>query len=87
MTLHGVREGSVVRLFVRGGDAIDCANASEVKAEALKLIGDARDVLVDLSGVEFVDSAGVGVDIDQRHFGGRDRIFEIVDDVATAKRS
>ncbi len=110
MTLHGVREGSVVRLFVRGGDAIDCANASEVKAEALKLIGDARDVLVDLSGVEFVDSAGVGVLVGlfkhARLHGGRarfcgltsgvrsvleliqlDRIFEIVDDVATAKRS
>ena len=61
MKLHVVREGKVVRLSVSGCDAIDSANAAEVKAEALRLLGDRPDVVVDLSGVEFLDSAGVGV--------------------------
>jgi len=77
MTLHVVREGSLLRLFVSGCDAIDSANAAEVKAQALKLLGDASDVVVDLSGVEFLDSAGVGVLVglfkNSRSHGGRAR--------------
>ena len=61
MKLRAVREANVVRLTVSGGDAIDSTNAAEVKAEALRLVGAAPDVVVDLSGVEFVDSAGVAV--------------------------
>lgn len=77
MKLQAVREGSVVRLTVSGCDAIDNANAAEVKAEALRLLGDAPDVVVDLSGVEFLDSAGVGVLVglfkNSRLHGGRAR--------------
>ena len=61
MRVHAVREGTVVRLSVSGCDAIDSANAAEVKTEALRLLGDAPDVVVDLTGVDFLDSAGVGV--------------------------
>jgi len=61
MRVHAVREGTVVRLSVSGCDAIDSANAAEVKTEAIRLLGDASDVVVDLSGVDFLDSAGVGV--------------------------
>jgi len=61
MRIHLVREGTVVRLSFRGCDAIDSANAAEVKTEALRLLGDAPDVVVDLTGVDFLDSAGVGV--------------------------
>lgn len=61
MKVHVTREGKAVRLSVSGCDAIDCANAAEIKAEALRLLGDAPDVVVDLSDVEFLDSAGVGV--------------------------
>ena len=61
MRVHIVREGTVVRLSVSGCEAIDSANAAEMKAEALRLLGDAPDVVVDLSGVDFLDSAGVGV--------------------------
>jgi len=61
MKVHTVREGTVVRLSVSGCDAIDNANAAAVKTEALRLLGDARDIVVDLSGVDFLDSAGVGV--------------------------
>jgi anti-anti-sigma factor len=61
MKIHAVREGETVRLSLSGCDAIDCANAAVVKAEALRLLGEAPDVVIDLTGVEFLDSAGVGV--------------------------
>jgi anti-sigma B factor antagonist len=61
MNLLVVRDAGSVRLTLSGCDAIDHANAAHLKSEALRLIGDARDVLVDLSCVEFLDSAGVGV--------------------------
>lgn len=77
MTLHAVREGDVVRLTMSGCDAIDSANAAEVKAEALRLVGAVPDVIVDLTGVDFVDSAGVGVLVglfkNARLLGGRAR--------------
>jgi len=110
MRLQVVREGKVARLTVSGCEAIDNANAAEVKAEALRLLGDTPDVVVDLSGVEFLDSAGVGVLVglfkNSRLHGGRarfcgltpgvrsvleliqlDRIFEIYEDLETARRS
>jgi anti-anti-sigma factor len=61
MNILMTRDAGIVRLVVSGCDAIDCANAPWVKAEALRLLGDAPDVVVDLTGVEFIDSAGVGV--------------------------
>jgi len=61
MKVHVTREGKAARLSVSGCDAIDGANAAEIKAEALRLLGEAPDVVVDLSGVEFLDSAGVGL--------------------------
>jgi anti-anti-sigma factor len=77
MRVHVVRHGNVARLSVTGCDAIDGANAAEVKSEALRLLGDAPDVVVDLKGVEFLDSAGVGVLVglfkNSRLRGGRAR--------------
>lgn len=61
MNILVTRDGGIVRLAVSGCTAIDCANAAWVKSEALRLLGDAPDVIFDLSGVDFVDSAGVGV--------------------------
>jgi anti-anti-sigma factor len=61
MRVHVVREGGVARLTVSGCDAIDSANAAAVKSDALRLLGDVPDVVVDLTGVHFLDSAGVGV--------------------------
>jgi anti-sigma B factor antagonist len=75
--LHVDREGTVVRLSVSGCEAIDSANAAAVKARALELLKGASDVVVDLSGVEFLDSAGVGVLVglfkNSRLHGGRAR--------------
>jgi len=61
MKVKAVREGAVVRLSMSDGDVIDNANAADVKAEALRLIEDAPDFVIDLAGVEFLDSAGVSV--------------------------
>jgi len=77
MKIAAVRQGNSVRLSMSGCEAIDCANAVAVKAEALRLLGEAADVVVDLSGVEFLDSAGVGVLVglfkNARQRGGRAR--------------
>jgi len=61
MNILMTRDGGVVRLAISNCAAIDCANAAWVKAEALRLLGDAPDVVLDLAGVDFLDSAGVGV--------------------------
>ncbi len=77
MKILMAREGAVVRLVLNGCDAIDTANAAWVKAEALRLLGESPDVVVDLSSVDFVDSAGVGVLVglfkNSRLRGGRAR--------------
>ena len=77
MNVHIVRDGVAVRLWLSGCDAIDSANAASVKSEALRLLGEAHDVVVYLSGVEFLDSAGVGVLVGlfkhARGLGGRVR--------------
>ena len=61
MIVKGVREGAAIKLSLQGCVAIDSANAPDVKREALVLLGETPDVIVDLSGVMFLDSAGVGV--------------------------
>lgn len=77
MTLSVQQDGRFVRLVFSGCDAIDHVNAAAVKAEALALLGDASDVAVDLSAVEFIDSAGIGVLValfkNSRLNGGRAR--------------
>jgi anti-anti-sigma factor len=61
MRVQAVRDGAIVRLSVSDCDVIDNANAADVKAEALRLIEDAPDFVIDLAGVEFLDSAGVSL--------------------------
>lgn len=77
MNLAVKQEGRFARLVLSGSDAIDHVNAAAVKAQALALLGDATDVAVDLSEIEFIDSAGVGVLValfkNSRLKGGRAR--------------
>jgi anti-sigma B factor antagonist len=61
MIVRSSEAGAVVTLSLPGCVAIDNANATEVKREALLLLGQTPHVVIDLSGVEFLDSAGVGV--------------------------
>jgi len=87
MNVDVVRQGTAWRLSVRGCEAIDCANAHLVKAEALRLLGNASDIVVDLRGVEFLDSAGVGVLVGlfkhARLRGGRARFCGLTPGVRT----
>jgi anti-sigma B factor antagonist len=87
MKVHVVRDGGRARLSLSGGEAIDGANAAEVKAEALRLLGETPDVVIDLSGVQFLDSAGVGVLVglfkNARLRGGRARFCGLTPGVRT----
>ena len=87
MMVKSSKEGAVVRLSLPGCVAIDNANAAEVKREALQLLGQAADVVVDLSGVEFLDSAGVGVLVGlfrhARGLGGSARVCGLTPGVRT----
>ena len=81
MRVHLIHEGRVARLSLSGCDAIDCANAAEIKAEALRLLGASPDVVIDLSCVDYLDSAGVGVLVglfkNARLRGGRARFCNL----------
>ena len=61
MKVTGVRDGAALTLTLFGCDAIDAANAAQVKREALQLLGESPNIVFDLSGVAFLDSAGVSV--------------------------
>ena len=78
MTVKGVRDGSAVTLSFCGCDTIDAANSADVKREALLLVGEAQNVVLDLTGIEFLDSSGVGVLVglfkQARTRGGRARL-------------
>jgi len=51
----------VVLIRVEGCDSLDTSNAEAVKRAALASIDGSADVVMDLSGVDLVDSMGVGV--------------------------
>jgi anti-sigma B factor antagonist len=53
-------QDGVIVLCVEGTDALDTACAAAFKHAAVSAIPEGGDVVVDLGGLEFVDSAGVG---------------------------
>jgi anti-anti-sigma factor len=81
MSVTTVRMEGVLRLGFSGIEALDAVNAEALKDEALARVGDAAEFVVDLSGVEFVDSAGVGVLValfkTARRNGGRARFCRV----------
>lgn len=60
MIVRAIRTGNVVRLRLEGADALDSVSAPSVKAGALDCLGEPAHLVVDLEGIEFVDSAGIG---------------------------
>ena len=60
MILRRSLQDGVVVLCVEGTDALDTACAAAFKHAAVEAIPDGGDVVVDLGGLDFVDSAGVG---------------------------
>jgi anti-anti-sigma factor len=77
MSVTAITMEGVLRLGFSEVEALDAVNAESVKDEALSRVGEAAEFVVDLSGVEFVDSAGVGVLValfkTARRNGGRAR--------------
>ena len=60
MTVRQTVKDGVVVLSVEGTDALDTACAAAFKHAAVAAIPAGGDVVVDLSSLDFVDSAGVG---------------------------
>lgn len=61
MNVGSSREGAVLVLRFEDGDVLDAASAPEVKARVLAEIDGGADLALDLSAVEHIDSAGLGV--------------------------
>jgi anti-sigma B factor antagonist len=61
MKVERTDQGGIARLRLTGGDALDMAHAPDVKLSCLAAVEAGLDVILDLSEVDFVDSAGVGV--------------------------
>jgi anti-sigma B factor antagonist len=61
MRVERLDRSGIASLRLTGADALDMANAHDIKRGCLEAVEDGLDVVVDLSEVDFVDSAGVGV--------------------------
>jgi len=61
MNVKGSRIDGVLHLEFDGGDTLDVHSVTSVKGHALTLLSATTDVVIDLSGVEFIDSAGVSL--------------------------
>lgn len=81
MSVTSVRMDGVLRLGFTAIEALDAVNAEAVKEDAIARVGESADLVVDLAGVEFVDSAGVGVLValfkTARRNGGRARFCHV----------
>lgn len=55
------RSGPVKVVRLEGGDALETGSAAEVKRAVLEALKGPEDAVLDLSAVEFMDSAGIGV--------------------------
>jgi len=61
MIVRSESHQGVVRLRFDCGEALDAENAEVVKEDALALIDGSANVVLDLSGIDLVDSRGLGV--------------------------
>ena len=61
MKVRADRWDGVLVLRLEGEDCLDCSTAADVRSQMLEQIDGGSDVVVDLSRVEFIDSAGLGV--------------------------
>ncbi len=61
MNVLGDQREGVLLLRLEGNDCLDCSTAEDVRSQLLEKIDGGSDVVVDLSRVEFIDSAGLGV--------------------------
>jgi anti-sigma B factor antagonist len=61
MIVSSVRFPGVLLIRFSGIDALDTLSAVQAKTEAVALIDGTADVVVDLSGITFLDSTGIAV--------------------------
>jgi anti-anti-sigma factor len=61
MNVSSSRIDDVLQLGFDGGDALDVHSVGLLKERALTLLDARSDVVIDLSGVEFIDSAGLSL--------------------------
>ena len=61
MRIRATQQNDVTVLEFFAGEVLDCYVAADVKAQAFRQLQGRTDVVVDLSNLEFVDSAGLGV--------------------------
>jgi anti-sigma B factor antagonist len=61
MRVELTQQGEVGVLEFQSGEVLDSFVAADVKAQAFRLLEGRSDLVVDLSNLEFVDSAGLGV--------------------------
>ena len=61
MKVERVDRLGIAHLRLVGAEALDLENAHDVKAGCLDAVESGLDVVVDLSAIDFVDSAGVAV--------------------------
>jgi anti-sigma B factor antagonist len=61
MNVRATRHPNAIVLRLEGVDALDCSCADAVKTAALCHLDGRADLVIDLSAVEFLDSAGVAV--------------------------
>ena len=82
------------RLVVKLNGEVDLENAGDVRKTLLECVARKRDVLVDLSGVTYIDSSGIAslVAVSVRAMrvlalARLDKVFQIHPDLATALQS
>ena len=61
MKVERIDRDGIAHLRLVGGEALDMENAHDVKSGCLEATDAGFDVVLDLSGIDFVDSAGVAV--------------------------
>jgi anti-sigma B factor antagonist len=61
MNVRTDRKDDVLLLYLEGDECLDCSTAASVRTTVLEKIDGSSDVVMDLSRVQFVDSAGLGV--------------------------
>ena len=61
MKVREDRKDGILLLYLEGNDSLDCSTAADVRTRILDKIDGNSDVILDLSRVQFVDSAGLGV--------------------------
>jgi len=61
MRVRVTKQENVSVLSFESGEVLDCYVAADVKAQALRQLEGRSNLVLDLSSLEFVDSAGLGV--------------------------